>query len=574
MSSISALDAETLAVVRGIDAAGVYDALQEFRKAVVALRAAESATPDGNADPATYAKWISARHRYFDAKDAFETTYSVEWSPPPELAAPVPSLQATTPAPVAEAAPVSARLITPAQQLEIFKGCRYVQDLHAIIVPGEADALDQKRFDVRYSGLYLLDAEGQKSSDSAWEVFTSSRVYKFPRADATYFDPRDPTGHVRTDEQGRAAINTYVPLNLRRTRGDAAPLVNHIRKILPHGNDADILIAYLAACVQYLGVKAAWAPLVQGVEGNGKSLIVEIMAHAIGRCYTFAARASEIDGRFNAHLYGKLFVAFNEVKVSQDKQSVWETLKSYITDVWQQIEYKGGAVVQRELLFNILLATNHTDALPKTRDARRICPLFCAQQSEADLVRDGMLDANGRTSRYFDALWHWLKEQGGFAICADFLASYEIPDDLNFATRCKRAPVTTSTEAAIEASMGPAEQEVIEAVESGAEGFRGGWIASHILNVLLDKSQRGRVIAKNKRRDIVKAMGYVPHPGLADSDGRVPVALPDGQRPTLFIKLGHPSADLTGVAVAAAYLAAQKASFTTLVPTPPPTPYR
>jgi hypothetical protein len=456
-------------------------------------------------------------------------------------------------------------IIISTQQLETFKGCIYVQDLHAIMVPGEIEALDQKRFDVKFSGVYQVDID--KTADSAWDCFTASRIYKFPRVGATYFDPRDPPGYIRTDERGGTAVNTFVHLNLERIEGEPRPFINHIRKILPKGNDASILIAYLAACVQYPGVKSMWAPLLQGVEGNGKSVIVEVMSRAVGRCYTHAARASEIDGRFNSYLYGKLFVAFNEVKVTQDKQSVWETLKGYITDPWQQIEYKGGAIVQRELTFNILFATNHTDALPKTKDARRICPLFCAQQSEEDLTRDGMLDANGRTSIYFDALYHWLEKQNGYAVAAHYLATYPIPDDLNFAGRCKRAPRTSSTDEAIEASMGLAEQEVLEAVENCTEGFRGGWIASHRLKWLLDQSLRGRIIAKNKRRDMLKALGYVPHPGLRE-DGRSPISLPDGQRPRLYVKAGHHTKDLQGVAVTAAYLGAQNAD-TPTVPVPP-----
>src|SRR5258708_17400277 len=120
----------------------------------------------------------------------------------------------------------------------------------------------------------------------------------------------------------------------------------------------------------------------------------------------------------------------------------------------------------------MLFASNHADALPKTRDARRICPLFCAQQSLDELIRDGMLDANQQTSVYFDALYHWLEKENGYAIVAHYLKHYPIPEELNFAGRCKRAPLTTSTNAAISASLGGAEQEV-EAIADGVNGFRG-----------------------------------------------------------------------------------------------------
>ncbi len=85
---------------------------------------------------------------------------------------------------------------------------------------------------------------------------------------------------------------------------------------------------------------------------------------------------------------GKLFMAFNEVRVSQDKASVWETLKSLIPDAWQQIEYKGGAIVQREMMFNVRHEPHRCAA--QDEGCSRICPLFCAQQSEDELVRDGM----------------------------------------------------------------------------------------------------------------------------------------------------------------------------------------
>jgi hypothetical protein len=84
---------------------------------------------------------------------------------------------------------------------------------------------------------------------------------------------------------------------------------------------------------------------------------------------------------------------------------------------------------------------------------------------------------------------------------------------------------------------------------------------------VLDESQRGRIIAKNKRREMLKsAFGYVPHPGLGD-DGRVPLPLPDGQRPRLYVKPGHPSEHLQGAAVTAAYLEAQGSLGS---PEPPP----
>ena len=116
-----------------------------------------------------------------------------------------------------------------------------------------------------------------------------------------------------------------------------------------------------------------------------------------------------------------------------------------------------------------MLNRNHRDAIYKTRNARRFCIFFTAQQSADDLKRDGM-DGN-----YFPELYKWL-DSGGYAIVADYLDNYEIPDDDNPATDCHRAPTTSTTHEAISASRGPAEQEILAAIDEEGPGFRDGWI--------------------------------------------------------------------------------------------------
>lgn len=448
----------------------------------------------------------------------------------------------TQPAPVPSAS-VHLSTYFVSDQVKRFAGCVWVRDMHAIITPN-GTTLDQKRFDVVFSGEYVMSLDGRDTTDSAWECFTSSPLHQFPKVDSTFFDPTKAPGLV-VRRDGLTSVNTYVPLGVIRILGDASPFINHILKVFPNGNDAWIFIAYLAACVQYLGVKSTWAPLVQGVEGNGKSMIADVMAHALGRRYTHTARAAKIDGRFNSHLYGKLLVVVNEVKITEDRQGVWEALKTLITDAHQEIEYKGVDSVTRELCFNFLFFTNHQDAIAKTGNDRRICPLFAAQQTVEDLLRDVMIDANGTTSVYFDGLFDWLKNQDGFAIVADYLTTYPIPDELNFAKRCRRAPRTTSTEAAIAAGRGTAEQDVLEAIESGVAGFKGGWISSHALNTQLTVSGKARTVNRNKRREMLATLGYVPHPGVPA--GRMTLALPDGTKPTLYVTRDHPTRNETNL---------------------------
>lgn len=140
----------------------------------------------------------------------------------------------------------------------------------------------------------------------------------------------------------------------------------------------------------------------------------------------------------------------------------------------------------------------------------------------------------------------------------ELLHTYPIRPEFNPAEECQRAPVTSSTEAAIEASRGGVEQEILEAIEQGLPGFAGGWVSSLMLDRLLERINAARRIPPNKRRDLLQSLGYMQHPGLVD--GRVNnMVTPDMGKPKLYVKQGHPDAYLVGpAAIAQAYTLAQE----------------
>ena len=157
---------------------------------------------------------------------------------------------------------------------------------------------------------------------------------------------------------------------------------------------------------------------------------------------------------------------------------------------------------------------------------------------------------------YFPKLYGWL-QAGGFAIVAEFLNTYKIPEALNPATLCQRAPLTSSTNEAIAVSLGGIEQEIMEAVDEGRPGFMGGWISSMAFEKLLQARRDNKRIPPNKRLELLKGLGYSLHPGL--NGGRVnTVVMHEGGKPRLYIKNDHISANLTVAAdVFHAYCKAQ-----------------
>jgi hypothetical protein len=309
--------------------------------------------------------------------------------------------------------------------------------------------------------------------------------------------------------------------------------------VLPNEGDRRILLSYMAACVQYKGLKFQWAPLLQGAEGNGKTLFTRAVIHAVGRRYAHMPPAEEISEKFNSWLFNTIFIGIDDIKVAENKRELLEILKPMITSDWQSCRLMNTERTMRDVCCNFIFNSNHKDAIRKTRNDRRFCVFYTAQQSKADIARDGM------DGDYFPTMYDWLLNQGGYEIVNDMLQTYEIDERYNPAGQCQTAPDTSSTGEVITASLGSAEQEILEAIDEGRVGFCGGWVSSIAVERLLHELRLARAIPPNKRREMLRDIGYDWHPALKEGRVNNPIAIDEGKKPRLFIKAGHISINLT-----------------------------
>ena len=419
-------------------------------------------------------------------------------------------------------------------QVEYFKGCCYVTSEHKIFTP-DGQHMKPEQFNANYGGyIFQLDEMGEKTTRQAWEAFTQSQCLQFPKVAGTCFKPDTPAGSIFIRE-GLPVVNTYIPYDPVRTPGDAGRFITHLEKLLPDARDRQILTSYLAACCQYKGVKFQWAPLIQGVEGNGKTLITACLEYCLGAKYTHRPNASDLDNKFNGWLMDKLLIAIEDIFVTENKMQILEILKPMITGDGLEVQKKGVDQVTVNICCNFIFNSNHRGAVRKTENERRFAIFYTAQQERSDIARDGM------TERYFNELYEWLRH-GGFAIVAEYLYTYPIPDEYNPATHCQRAPFTSSTGDAIAESLGGLEQEIQECIDAERVGFCGGWISSVAVDALITELHVSRVIPRNRRREILKNMGYIPHPALPDGRATTPVMCDGGKRPRLYVKQGSPAA--------------------------------
>ena len=416
------------------------------------------------------------------------------------------------------------------QQMEYFKGCIYIQSTHRVLTPS-GSMLKSEQFNATYGGYTFQLDEKDKTTRKAFEALTESQIVRYPIAEDVCFKPTEAPGAIVMHE-GRALVNTYVPVTTERKVGDVTPFLTHLAKILPIEADRDILLAYMAACIQYKGVKFQWAPLLQGAPGNGKTLITRCVAFAIGEKYTHFPPANELAEKFNSWLFDKLFIGIEDVYVPDHKKEILEVLKPMITNDRLAKRAMQQDQAMHSVCANFILNSNFKEAVRKTQIDRRFAMFYTAQQDLKDLHRDGMM------GDYFPNLYAWLRN-GGYAMVSEYLYTYDIPDELNPATHCHRAPQTSSTDEAISASLGGVEQEITEAIAEGRQGFANGWVSSVALERLLNAMRATRMVPRNKRSEILADLGYIKHPALHDGRVNNPIPMDEGKKSRLFIKEGH-----------------------------------
>ena len=423
------------------------------------------------------------------------------------------------------------------QQLDIFKGYVFVARLAQVYTP-RGELYDQTTFNAMMPpGVYSISTNDEVVK-KPWDAFLFSQILEHPRVDDLDFRPDLPPGTMFSEE-GIDYVNTYVPAVMRRAAADVTPFLHHLELMIPIERDREILLAYMAAVVQYPGVKFRWAPVLQGWEGNGKGLVMGVLQKAIGNKFYHMAQASDVGNKFNDWIVGKLLVGVNEVNLAGGVDMI-DSLKTMITDDYIGVQGKGKQQKTARIFANFVFTTNREGAMGKAVEGRRYAVFYTAQKTAEDVEQQM---GNG----YFKRLHDWLEAVGYLAL-NDFLASYSIPAEFNPAAECVTAPRTSSFAASVEASKGSVEQAIEEAIAEGQVGFRSPFISSHFLTEFLKSIHKENQVPKNKRADILGKMGYVPHPSLANGRS-TKFLIPDNARSAIYVLKDHLAAQLSAIDV-------------------------
>src|SRR5687767_565543 len=190
-----------------------------------------------------------------------------------------------------------------ARQVEHFAGCVYVQAAHAVMVP-DGRLLRAAVFNAVYGGWsFQMQYDHGRPTHEAFKAFTESRMIRFPSVVDTCFRPdREPSEII----DGR--INTWRQPVVDEEPGDIAPFLNHVAKMIPDQRDRAILLTYAQSLARNPGKKFQWAPVIQGTQGNGKSMIIRALYHAVTKAYSHLPKASQLTEKYNSWLERRIFI--------------------------------------------------------------------------------------------------------------------------------------------------------------------------------------------------------------------------------------------------------------------------
>lgn len=435
-------------------------------------------------------------------------------------------------------------ILTASQQEEYFKGCVYVIKNHMIYMP-DGELLKPEQFKAVMGGYkFAIDYTNTKTINNAFEAFVESKCFSFPKAHATCFRPEHESGACII-ENGLRLVNTYKPVEMNIVQGDPTPFLQWLQLIIPNPVEREITLCWMAAMIQYKGVKFQWAPVFQGVQGNGKTFISTILTKAIGERYCHTPKAKDLAGKgsqYNAWLTNKLFICVEEINMG-NKAEFEDTMKEIITNKRVEAEGKGVNQTMIDNRANFMFTTNHKDGVRKHRTDRRYCIIYTAQQTVEDLIKDGFLDNNEEPTELMSNLYDWANNQG-YGVINNYLLNYKINEKYNPAGKCHRAPRTASTDEAMDLSRGQIENEILEAARVERVGFCGDLISSIALSRLLEQIRGTSKVAVNKRKTMMFELGYIPHPALRE--GRLHVSsVVDNGKPILYVKKDSLAANLT-----------------------------
>lgn len=345
-----------------------------------------------------------------------------------------------------------------------------------------------KRF-IHLSTMQELDKEqfSDKFAPDFKKARAADKVMRhpgFPRADAPTYWPGKPT---LIEQQSLKYLNLWRPSGVGPEEGNMDIFNAHCTYMLPDERERNIFLDFIAFCLQKPGEKIAWALLLQGKQGTGKSYFGTVMRLLLGEHNVSSPSNESIHEPYTGWQKSCQLVVIEEL-MARGRLELMNKLKPMITQPIAVIREMYKPPYEQPNRFNLLMFTNHEDAIIIDETDRRYGVLFSP--------------AEPKPAEYYTALWDWTFKNAG-CILRELLAR-----DISSFNPNAHAPDTKAKQQLIADSLPPLGSWLSERIETESWPFLSDIITiQHLIECLPTNLKNTPHIAVSKA---LKKLGARP----------------------------------------------------------------
>jgi len=410
---------------------------------------------------------------------------------------------------------------------EWLDGFVYVTELDKFYKVDSDEPLTMQSFNAKYNRFIPVDDDGAIVKSASWMALEDYQIETVVRG--VYLPWAGPV----FDMSGVKYVNTFRPSSVPKaveslsTLGkDAIAMFLRHLKLLSGSRDEIVRtwVDWMAFCVQNPGKKARWAPVIKGIEGDGKTLIGSVMSAVMGRANVKQISPKVLGTDFTDWAHGACVGVLEEIKLTgHNRYDILNGLKPYITNDEVPIHPKGQAERNVINTMNYIAFTNHSDALPLSDNDRRFFIVFTPFGSEEEMnvaIRD---IAGVGPGAYFDSLYGAIASQG--SELRRWLLDHQISESFK---PNGRAPATTEKQLMVAMSASPEEEAIRDAITAGSVGVTDTVLSSSCLSEAIATSgvEVPQTSALNR---LLAKMGWVKVPKKVKWRGRAHTVWVRGQ---------------------------------------------
>lgn len=321
---------------------------------------------------------------------------------------------------------------------ELPEGFSYIMGTKRFIDPRNGIEMDTEQF----NAFFLHE------HDKGMPAAVALKNPSFPKF---HFPTYMPNGDPIIKDGSRSYLNLWKKNELEMQDGDVQKFIDHIQYMLPDEAEQKILLDWLAYQVQFPGKKVHWAVLLQGTQGTGKSYLGWVMRSLLGKDNVAFPSNESLHEVYTGWAKSCSLIVIEEL-MAKGRLELMNKLKPMITQDSVQIREMYRPAYEQPNVFNMLMFTNHEDAIIIDRTDRRYCVLFSP--------------ADPKPAEYYKDLWAWSEANLGSIL------GYLFRRDLSEFQPKAHAPMTEGKKELIRNSMLPVEAWVREGMESEAWPFQ------------------------------------------------------------------------------------------------------